>query len=877
MKSRGAPCGLSILALLYSIASQPGYAQPAAFKVLHTFAGTLVLQTNAAGAKPDGDLVSADGVLYGTATSGGYFGEGTVFKINADGSGLATLYSFTAARVNGQGVVTNSDGASPRGRLILSGDKLYGIAGQGGAAGSGALFRINTDGADFTNLYTFSPIIPVIYRNTNNDGAYPEDLILSGNALYGTTLQGGTGGNGTLFRINMDGSGFTNLHSFTASPSGSLVLLNYMFYGTTASGGSSGNGTVFSLNTDGSAFATLHDFAGSDGAAPYGGLVLSGNTLFGTASRGGSSGSGTLFSLNANGTGFTNLYSFTARSGGTNLDGASPQAGLSLSGNTLFGTASRGGGSGSGTVFSVITNGSGFTVLYSFTALLGGNPGGTFAGTNNDGAVPQAGLALSGNALFGMTSLGGPSGNGVLFAVNTIGPGYTNLYAFGATEPDLVSSDGSYPVSSLILSANTLFGTTYLGGGSGRGTVFSVNADGSGYTQLHSFVSSVDGEGPNNLVLSGDRLIGATSAGGSPDYGTVFSVNTNGSGFTKVFNFVGRSGQGAADGAAISVLSSNTLYGTIGFNGSWGSGAVFKIGTSGGGFTELYDFTALLGSYPWTNFDGARPNSLILSGNTFYGTTLAGGSFGQGTVFRVDRDGTAFTNLHSFTPLPGNYVGTNSDGAEPEGRLTLSGNTLFGTASLGGKSGSGTVFSLDTDGTEFRTLYNFGATSDAGSGYANSDGAGPRGLILSGKTFYGTTGSGGMSGLGTIFQINTDGSGFRSLYSFTGGADGGLPQAAPILFGNTLYGTASAGGDFGSGTVFSLTLPPVPLALGKVLAGNQIILSWPVSATNYVLQTSRDLTSGSWTDITSGIGMVAGNYVFTNAISGVAFFRLKLP
>src|SRR5947209_143860 len=100
-------------------------------------------------------------------------------------------------------------------------------------------------------------------------------------------------------------------------------------------------------------FTTLHSFTGrSDGADPYAGLILSGNTLYGTAFVGGSSGDGTVFKVNTNGTGFTTLHSFT---GG--LDGATPYAGLVLSGNTLYGTAYNGGISGWGTVFAVNTNG----------------------------------------------------------------------------------------------------------------------------------------------------------------------------------------------------------------------------------------------------------------------------------------------------------------------------------------------------------------------------------------------------------------------------------------------------------------------------------------------------------------------------------------
>ncbi|MBI3852990.1 MAG: hypothetical protein HY298_22280, partial [Verrucomicrobia bacterium] len=117
-------------------------------------------------------------------------------------------------------------------------------------------------------------------------------------------------------------------------------------------------------------------------------------------------------------------------------------------------------------------------------------------------------------------------------------------------------------------------------------------------------------------------------------------------------------------------------------------------------FTTLYSFTATADPY-YTNSDGGGPwAGLItnLSGNTLYGTALSGGSSGNGTVFAVNTDGTGFTNLHSFTARSGPNS-TNSDGANPWAGLVLSGNTLYGTAYIGGSSGNGTVFAVNTDGT----------------------------------------------------------------------------------------------------------------------------------------------------------------------------------
>src|SRR6266446_1694376 len=116
-----------------------------------------------------------------------------------------------------------------------------------------------------------------------------------------------------------------------------------------------------------------------------------------------------------------------------------------------------------------------FTILHSFTALNGN--------TNSDGALPQTGLILSGNALYGTASYGGSSSNGAVFTVNTDGTGFTNLHSFAALN-NSTNSDGAYPRDALILSGNTLYGTAYQGGTSGAGTVFKINTDGTGFTNL---------------------------------------------------------------------------------------------------------------------------------------------------------------------------------------------------------------------------------------------------------------------------------------------------------------------------------------------------------------------------------------------------------
>ena len=337
------------------------------------------------GAKPRATLVLSGKTLYGTTSdhAGAYGGAcGTVFKVDTNGRDFDVLHFFTPVSYP---TPTNSDGAFPYAGLVLSGHTLYGTARDGGIGGSGTIFKVNTDGTGFITLHAFSPLGG---RDlTNWDGAFPEaELTVSGNTLYGTTWSGGTGRWGTVFRLNTDGEGFTVLHSFTAGlcnknghtsntdgacPESGVILSGCVLYGTAHAGGEAGNGTVFRLNTDGSGFAVLHSFSthglsapnntNNDGENPKG-LVLSGHTLYEIASECGRAYWGTLFRVNTDGTGFEVLHSFDSSGG------AGPRASPVLSGDKLYGTANFGGGEGGGTVFKVRTNGTGFAVLHRFTA-----------------------------------------------------------------------------------------------------------------------------------------------------------------------------------------------------------------------------------------------------------------------------------------------------------------------------------------------------------------------------------------------------------------------------------------------------------------------------------------------------------------------------
>jgi uncharacterized repeat protein (TIGR03803 family) len=200
------------------------------FATLHSFNG-------GDGGFPYAALVLSGNRLYGTTVSGGNCDDGTVFTINTDGTEFTTLHHFAG-----------SDGRVVYAGLFSSGHVLYGTASFGGASDNGTVFKINADGTDFATIYSFHA----------NDGYCPFGTpVLAGGTLYGTLSSGGTGAEGALFSVNINGTAFTRLHGFQPSVSGvnsdgavpweGLVVSAGVLYGTAVQGGSCGGGTVFAL------------------------------------------------------------------------------------------------------------------------------------------------------------------------------------------------------------------------------------------------------------------------------------------------------------------------------------------------------------------------------------------------------------------------------------------------------------------------------------------------------------------------------------------------------------------------------------------------------------------------------------------------------
>ncbi|HLY07023.1 MAG TPA: choice-of-anchor tandem repeat GloVer-containing protein [Rhizomicrobium sp.] len=393
----------------------------------------------------------------------------------------------------------------------------------------------------------------------------------------------------------------------------------------------------------------------TDGAYPTSELVNANGILYGTTPEGGtprcSGGCGTVFSLDPKTGVFTTLYSFCRQA--DCADGADPMSSIEYSAGKLYGTTIDGGSghcpSGCGTLYAIDPATGSEKIVYAFQG-------------GSDGANPYAQPIVVSGKLYGTTAAGGESHVGTIFSLDRKTGTETVLYSFRYD-----GEDGNTPESPLTYLGQTFYGTTYDGGGSEAGTLFSFEPVSGVEKVLHAF-NGDDGALPDRLSHAYGELYGTTAQGGDHEAGTVFTFVPKHGPETILYSFcavgdrANRHSRNCADGYEPSGKLRNlegVIYGTTvgggeitcasgkgncgtGFppkiagvshcherNIYHGCGTVFSVDPSTGAETVLYSF----GSQPG---DGLFPYGGLVSVNgTFYGTTRAGGANGKGTVFAV--------------------------------------------------------------------------------------------------------------------------------------------------------------------------------------------------------------------------------------------------
>lgn len=383
---------------LLLVAALPAAAQPiepqksSRYRILHTL-------VRGEGAAVAGRLTydARDNFLFAAPTAFGQGRVGTLVRLEPNGKRFQVLHQFDA-----------TVGGPPVGQVVVHPNKrlLLGVTRDGGANGAGMIYSVKPDGTDFVVLKNFDG------RSGREPRGAPV-LSENGKYLFGTTSTGGKFGGGTLWSVRSNGEGFVVLHHFgrkstdPTTPLGGLARSKdgKTLFGTTLDGGRKGLGTVYSIRTDGTRFAMLHEFKGGrkDGASPgTADLTVSykGGQIYGTTPAGGARDLGIVYRIRPDGTGFLVVHSFGAGAGSV------PQGGIAqgFDGLTLYGSTSAGGSHKAGVLFQVRANGTRYKVLHDFAPKSGGNPLGSPI------------VSANGRRLYGATSAGGAKDAGSIYS-----------------------------------------------------------------------------------------------------------------------------------------------------------------------------------------------------------------------------------------------------------------------------------------------------------------------------------------------------------------------------------------------------------------------------------------------------------------------------
>lgn len=790
--------------------------------------------------------------LIGTLSRTGTQNGGAIFRSDLPGSAPGIIHSFNHLSPH-----------RPNGGLCAGdADWLYGNLIYNGSNGNGALYKILRDGTSFTKLYDYDNppttadyLLPVPYYHTDGNIYFsngpqlkkmdPATGIVSdlpGVApVYTRNLAIDSDGwiffpsnAGTLAKTKSDGTQYTDIHVFDPLNEGYLgrcgvtEVAGDSLFGILSTGGPGGEGCIYSIHKDGSGFIIHHQFAMVTGYAPESKLVHFDGRLFGSTSLGGNFDRGVIYTINTDGSDYRVLYHFD---GGVNANGTLI-GNISISSNgRIFGSTSQAFFDGISTyrLFKVDTSGADFRGLYN------GN-------TYEIGHFTQDVLLVNDEELFFPMAEWGRHDGGVLNHCDTSGSG-NPVYHFG------IAPNGFRPsIETGLIKASDgkLYGTTTFGGTDGGGIIYSVNADGTGFTRLHEFIDAEGFEPAGKLLEASDgKLYGALKWDIATTRGSLYRMNKNGSGFEIIHRF-SVIAEGYGPNGNLVEDNNGILYGTT-FYSAPGAGTLYRVNKDGSNFTVL-KVLGLSSSdlfYPYSGF--------LQAGACLYSTCGYGGIENKGGIFRIRKDGSGYEVLHEF-------AGTGAGSIATSPPILASNGKLYGTTSSGGPTGEGTLYRIDTTGSNFTNLKTFTAIADGAYPWA--------GLIqASDGLIYGTTTFSTISPFlygGTIYRINPDGTGFTIIREFDPQAEG---EGVSMLL--DLNG--------------SFVLPVQLLTFTGEKSGQTVLLSWKTAQEqhndHFEIERSADgnnfTTIGTLTGAGNTNAITSYSFSDTDPLAGINYYRLK--
>jgi uncharacterized repeat protein (TIGR03803 family) len=637
------------------------------------------------------EMTPYNGKLYGTTYRGGVNNFGTVFEYDPVTNIYTKKIDF--------GPNPSITGGGPKGSLLLYNNKFYGLTAEYGASGAGVIFEWDPA----TNIYIKK------YDLTGSGGSLPQNsLRLMNGKMYGTTLGGGANSLGVVFEWDPATNIYTKLVDLDGIGAGkngwsfynNVTPYNNKLYAATVRGGQNDYGTLLmidpSLPFGSNTTIVRHLDAAGGGNANNNEMIVYNNKLYGCLYYGGASGQGTLFELNPVGNIFTKLADFNYTT-----TGDQPQGKLVLNGTKFLGLCSRGGVSGTGTVYEW-DPATPTTIVKKYD----------FLPNNYDNTVnPGSTLALFNTKFYAVSYEAGFVNQGNLFEYDYTANTVTKKKTFNAAE------NGRIPYGKPVLLNGKIYGVCYQGPqeifGTPYGCLWSFDPSTSLYSRkilFNNTNSAANGRAPVSAPIAyNSKLYGTTSNGGISDIGVLYEFDPATESYTK------KDMQPIAGSFPIGepAVYNNKLYGMTNANGAGNNGIIYSYDPVTSVLSKLYDVQTGGSLQPIGAF--------TLYNNKLYGTTSGGGANGQGGVYVYDPVTNTATTPASFSAATGNNVSN---------APTLYNNKLYLTAYSGGANGRGSIMQFDPATNVLTNIYSF-TTTAGGNGYDPTGG-----LTVNGNYMY---------------------------------------------------------------------------------------------------------------------------------------------
>ena len=588
--------------------------------------------------------------------------------------------------------------------------------------------------------------------------------------IWGLSNMGGVNNVGAIFKTDGSGNNQTTEYEFTKIE-GENPTYNQLteatdgkLYGMTSGGGENFTGILFQYDQITNTLIKKIDFNTVNGAVPKGSLIqATDGKLYGMTQQGGTNiYDGTLFQYDPASNILIKKLDFDYANTGGNPSGSLIQA----TNGIIYGMTEAGGIYGYGVLFQYDITTDVYTKLMDFEGL-------------GDGGKPLGSLVQATNGkLYGMTSLGGLNGDGVIFEYDIISNVYTNKFNFDGL------TNGSYPTGSLIQSSDgKLYGMTQQGGANNLGVLFQYNPISGSFVKKFSFSATIGSEPAGSLMQATDgKLYGMTQHGGVNNKGVLFQYIPVLNSYNKKVDFSGLV-SGSNPQGSVTQATNGKIYGMSYDGGTDDLGVLFEYDFATSTFNKKVNFgQAINGRYPLGALVKATDGKL-------YGTTIQGGNNDCGVLFQYDPYTHIYSKKIDFDSIIHGHL--------PRAALIqATDGMLYGITQKGGINNLGVMFQYNPTTNTFVKKIDFDGSLK---------GSEPWGALFQANDgmLYGVTASGGLNNFGVLFQYDIVTSTYNKKIDFNGINNGKAPIGALIQAIDTkLYGVTNEGGLNNMGVIF---------------------------------------------------------------------------